>query len=588
MPERFELISQIGKGGMGVVWKARDLETGEIIALKLLHELYVDDEDYVARLEREVEIARRIDSPYVVKVLGYGRQDGVPYVAMEYVEGQSLRELLKAKGKLSWDDWAAAKTILRQTAEGLAAVHAAGVIHRDIKPSNILIGKDGTAKLADFGIARAGDLTRMTGSVTMLGTPAYMAPDLEVTEQSDLYALGCVLYEMLAGTPPFVSDSQQQVLMRHIREEPDLKKLPADARPMAAWLLAKDPARRAPDANAVVTALSGTTLSSQGGRSRWRVAAFIALPVLVGVAGLGIAAGLMGGSERDDVAAAGPSATSAATAAVNGGGSSTAVNSAQTGPKGAESQTSSPAQLTRPPDEGAATAPKTALPGSPGQATSPVVPTTVPNPPTNTPVVPTATRVPPAPTRLPPTATSTSPPPPPEVHVSCPPLVDAGNEITCSSNVTGRWTATNADPASGIGITFSALPRGSGNVTIAQEACNVSGCGSDGISVTVREPTPIPAPPTATPRPSLGVPALTATAISPTDIRLDWSYGGLEPDYFYFFENGEKIHDTLPGTRFTNIAGLTPGTFHCYSISAYSGGVVGPASNVACATSFNP
>ena len=178
-----------------------------------------------------------------------------------------------------------------------------------------------------------------------------MAPDLEVTEQSDLYALGCVLYEMLAGTPPFVSDSQQQVLMRHIREEPDLKKLPADARPMAAWLLAKDPARRAPDANAVVTALSGTTLSSQGGRSRWRVAAFIALPVLVGVAGLGIAAGLMGGSERDDVAAAGPSATSAATAAVNGGGSSTAVNSAQTGPKGAESQTSSPAQLTRPPDE---------------------------------------------------------------------------------------------------------------------------------------------------------------------------------------------------------------------------------------------
>ena len=276
MTERFELLEQLGKGGMGVVWKARDTETGEIIALKLLHELYVDDEDYVARLEREVEIARRIDSPYVVKVLGYGQQAGVPYVAMEYVEGQSLRELLREKRKLSWDEWGQAKTILRQTAEGLAAVHAAGVIHRDIKPSNILIAKDGMAKLADFGIARAGDLTQMTRTAAMLGTPAYMAPDIETTEQSDVYALGCVLYEMLTGAPPFVSDSSQQVMMRHIREEPDLKKLPPEARPIAAWLLAKDVAKRAPSAAAVAAVLAGSSKSREalglhtavGGRSR--------------------------------------------------------------------------------------------------------------------------------------------------------------------------------------------------------------------------------------------------------------------------------------------------------------------------------
>ena len=252
--ERFELLEQLGRGGMGVVWKARDTATGDVVALKLLHHMLAEDPDYVARFQREVEVAQRIDSPNVVKVSGYGRREGVPYMAMEYVEGQSLRDLVKARGKLPWEE---ARDIARQVAAGLAAAHAAGVIHRDVKPSNILITPDGTAKLADFGIARALDLTRLTGSSTMLGTPLYMAPEGQKDERADLYSLGCVLYEMLAGVPPFEGDSQQEIWRKHDREEPDLGKLPPVARTIVGELLAKEPGRRMASAARAAVVLGG-------------------------------------------------------------------------------------------------------------------------------------------------------------------------------------------------------------------------------------------------------------------------------------------------------------------------------------------
>ncbi len=397
MPDRFELLSQLGKGGMGVVWKARDRDTGDIIAFKLLHSIYLDDDDYVARLEREVEIARRIESPNVVKVLGYGRQDGVPYVAMEYVEGQSLRELLTERGKLGWANWAEAKAILRQTAEGLAAVHAAGVVHRDIKPSNILIAKDGTAKLADFGIARANDLTRMTSSVTMLGTPAYMAPDMETTEQSDLYGLGCVLYEMLSGAPPFVSESQQQVLMRHIREAPDLDKLPADARPIAAWLLEKEVTKRAPSAAAVVAALNGTSHITHAvprtPHRRLRVAAMVGVPVIVALGGVSAVVGVVtfrGGSRKPVVAVA-----------VDSASPSVFQNSLTPSPTTSLTsvvQVFSPASASTASTATSTDIPPTVTPPRPtvtfvSPTTTPIPPTATPRPPTATPIPPTATPI---------------------------------------------------------------------------------------------------------------------------------------------------------------------------------------------------
>ena len=159
----YSLVEQIGKGGMGVVWKARDDETGQIVALKLLRDGHSDDPEYRRRFEHELAIASRITSPHVVKVLGYGEREGQPYIAFELVEGTSLRQMIADYGPSTWP---AARTILLQLAEGLADAHAAGVIHRDVKPSNVLIGPDGIARLTDFGIARGLDTTRMTATST--------------------------------------------------------------------------------------------------------------------------------------------------------------------------------------------------------------------------------------------------------------------------------------------------------------------------------------------------------------------------------------------------------------------------------------
>lgn len=250
--DQFENLGSLGRGGMGAVFKARNRATGEVVAIKELHALFLDDPDYIARFEREVEVARRINSPNVVRVLGYGQHEGAPYMVMEYVEGQSLRDLLLERGRLSWDE---ARPVIAQVAEALRAAHKVGVIHRDVKPSNILLTREGIVKLADFGIARATDLTRLTGGATMLGTPAYMAPENKTSPQTDLYALGCVLYEMLAGRPPFEGESQQEILIKHLRERPDLNEVPLAARRVVGALLQKNPQRRPQSATALLMLL---------------------------------------------------------------------------------------------------------------------------------------------------------------------------------------------------------------------------------------------------------------------------------------------------------------------------------------------
>jgi serine/threonine-protein kinase len=239
---------------MGVVWRARDDQTGQIVALKLLRDLYVEDESYRLRFEHELEIARRITSPHVVKVLGYGAREGVPYIAFEFIDGRSLRQMLVRHGPYSWD---AVRALLLQLAEGLADAHAAGVIHRDVKPSNILVDDAGTAKLADFGISRALDVTRVTKASGVLGTPAYLAPEGPIDARSDLYSLGVVAFELLAGSPPFEGGTYHEVLVAHIRRPPDLSKVPAEARPIVAWLLAKEPNSRAHSARQLIRVLTG-------------------------------------------------------------------------------------------------------------------------------------------------------------------------------------------------------------------------------------------------------------------------------------------------------------------------------------------
>ena len=254
MTERFTLLSERGRGAMGVVWRARDEESGQIVALKLLRNVYADDPEVLERFAREVELARRVHSPHVVAVLGYGSREGTPYLAMEYVEGPSLRERLAEHGPCGWSE---ARALLQQLAQGLADVHAAGIVHRDVKPSNILLAPDGTAKLSDFGIARGLDLTRVTGTSAMLGTPTYLAPEGQRDARSDLYSLGCVAYELCTGAPPFEGTSHQDLILAHVRTPPDLAKLPPEARPLVGWLLAKDPAARPQDAHALLAALWG-------------------------------------------------------------------------------------------------------------------------------------------------------------------------------------------------------------------------------------------------------------------------------------------------------------------------------------------
>ena len=250
----FTPIEQVGKGGMGVVWRARDDSTGQIVALKVLHAGYADDPDYRTRFEHELEIAKRINSVNVVKVLGYGVREGAPYIAFEFVEGPSLRERLAEHGPY---DWPETRAMLLQLAEGLADAHAAGVIHRDVKTSNVLVAPGGILKLADFGVSQAADLTRVTRDGGLVGTPAYMAPEGPVDARSDLYALGIVAFELLNGSPPFEGTTYHEVLVAHLRRPPDITKLPPEARPIVSWLLAKDPGARPQSARQLVRVITG-------------------------------------------------------------------------------------------------------------------------------------------------------------------------------------------------------------------------------------------------------------------------------------------------------------------------------------------
>ena len=285
---RFRLISSLGHGGMGEVWLAEDTVTGQQVALKLLHAHFATDPEYLARFEREVRVQQSVNSPYVVRVLGYGLQDGRPYLAMEYVPGQSLKELVSRGGPLPWDQ---ARGIIRDVTAGLAAAHAAGVIHRDIKPSNILITPDGHARLVDFGIARSVDGTRLTAGTSMLGTPGYMAPEGQRDERSDLYSVGCVLFEMLAGREPFPGDTPYYVIISHQREQPQVAAIPESVpRRIVAWLMQKDPRRRPRNAQALLGVLNGSSklpasfVITGGRRLAPAVLGGLAAVVLVGTA----------------------------------------------------------------------------------------------------------------------------------------------------------------------------------------------------------------------------------------------------------------------------------------------------------------
>ncbi|MFE4415790.1 serine/threonine-protein kinase [Streptomyces sp. NPDC056821] len=248
---RYQLEELLGRGGMGEVWRARDEVLGRPVAVKLLLAGGVDP-TAAARFHQEAQTTARLSHPNVVAVYDFGQADGRLYLVMELVQGHSLAERLASGRPLTPHEVAA---IGSQTASGLAAAHHQGIIHRDIKPANLLQVQDGTVKVVDFGIARLADDTAaaLTSAGMIVGTVSYLAPERALGKDagpaSDMYALGCVLYELLAGHPPFRADTPTALLYQHVQESPLPPhsvgaELPVELEQLVLALLAKEPENR--------------------------------------------------------------------------------------------------------------------------------------------------------------------------------------------------------------------------------------------------------------------------------------------------------------------------------------------------------
>jgi serine/threonine protein kinase len=258
---RYRIVEAIGRGGMGEVYRARDEVLGREVAVKLMSPV-PDTVAVSERFLREARAAARICDPHVVVSYDFGTHEGRSYLAMELVSGRTVGDELRRRGPFPAK---LAEGIVRQAAAGLAAAHRQGVVHRDIKPGNLLLADDGSVKIADFGIVRFLDevTTTLTSSGQIVGTSYFLSPERALGKPaepaSDVYALGCVLYQLVTGHPPFVGDEPASILFQHVEREPVP---PSDLRPELAgeleallfWMLAKDPARRPTAAQVAVGA----------------------------------------------------------------------------------------------------------------------------------------------------------------------------------------------------------------------------------------------------------------------------------------------------------------------------------------------
>jgi serine/threonine protein kinase len=249
---------RIGRGGMGTVFAARADVTGDVVAVKVLSALHGLEEGVHERFSAEIESLRMLHHPNIVRILGYGEEDGCPYYAMELVDGASLQDALDEGRKFSWSETI---RIGVQTCRALKHAHDRGIVHRDIKPGNVLLMSDGSVKLSDFGIAKSFGNASMTADGGVLGTAEYMSPEQAdgrpATQRSDLYSLGGLLYALLAGRPPFRAKSLLEMLQLQRFAEPEplvrvVPSLPRALNDLVLQLLHKDPTKRMP--NAMMTA----------------------------------------------------------------------------------------------------------------------------------------------------------------------------------------------------------------------------------------------------------------------------------------------------------------------------------------------
>jgi len=259
---RYEVLEEVGSGGMGMVYRALDRELGEQVAIKTLRPELLRDPALVERFKTEIRLARHISDKHVVRTHDLGERDGVYFLTMEYVEGITVRELLDTRGRLGV---APALAIASQLSQSLVAAHEQGVIHRDIKPQNLLLDATGMLKVMDFGVARlAGGSSGLTEVGMLVGTPSYMAPEQLLTDtfdhRIDLYAVGVVLFECLTGRLPFEAPSVVALIAKLIREDPPVPEslnpeIPPALSALVLRLLAKEPEKRPETAGELVRLL---------------------------------------------------------------------------------------------------------------------------------------------------------------------------------------------------------------------------------------------------------------------------------------------------------------------------------------------
>lgn len=247
---RYQVLKELGRGGMGIVFQAHDKQLNEPVAIKILSPLLGNDAEALERLRREVSAARRITHPNVIRIHDISETKGLQYVSMEFFSGRSLKDYIRSKSALSQKE---ALNIASQIADGLEAAHKQGVIHRDLKSQNILINTANQVKIIDFGLAHSTHLQGMTATGLIMGTPEYMAPEQvagrKVDERADIYSLGIILYELFTGRVPFTGESAIAVGFRQMKEEPVAPRqwnpeLPEAIERVILKALEKDPLRR--------------------------------------------------------------------------------------------------------------------------------------------------------------------------------------------------------------------------------------------------------------------------------------------------------------------------------------------------------
>lgn len=263
LDNRYEILERIGGGGMADVYKAHDKILDRVVAVKILHAQLAGDKEFLAKFQMEAQGAARLSHPNIVNIYDVGVEDGMHYIVMEYVDGETLKDKITREGHLSIPE---SLKIAKEIAEALSHAHKNNLVHCDVKPHNILVMQDGRVKVADFGIARAVTSTTMTYNGNVVGSVHYFSPEqakgTKITPKSDVYSLGVVLYEMLTGHLPFTGETTVSVALKHLQDQPRSirsidAQIPAVVEAIVFKAMSKDPKDR-PDASGMAEDIAST------------------------------------------------------------------------------------------------------------------------------------------------------------------------------------------------------------------------------------------------------------------------------------------------------------------------------------------